>query len=135
MQTAELLGAKVIALRVWLDPAKLAAYGLTATHVFGRACPNNDYIAGLGSTQGQMVQVDLTARTGLHSLEEFRSLIVAQADGANIKLADVAAVSLGRRNTIHGRSFNGQRAVYIGIQVAPNANLLDVVRGVRQIYP
>ena len=66
VQTAELLGGQNFALRAWLDPEKLAAYGLTATDV-STALPPNDYISGLGTTKGQMVQVNLTASTGLHS--------------------------------------------------------------------
>ena len=78
VQTAELLGQKVFALRAWLDPQKLAAYGLTATDV-SQALAANDYISGIGTTKGQMVQVNLTASTSLHSAEEFRNL-VHQAD-------------------------------------------------------
>ncbi|HUD58431.1 MAG TPA: efflux RND transporter permease subunit, partial [Acetobacteraceae bacterium] len=71
VQTAELLGAKKFALRAWLDPTKLAAYGLTATDV-SQALANNDYISGLGNTKGQMVQVNLAASTDLHTLAQFR---------------------------------------------------------------
>ena len=74
VQTAEILGGKNFALRAWLDPHKLAAYGLTAADV-APALAANDYISGLGTTKGQMVQVNLTASTGLHSLEEFRNLV------------------------------------------------------------
>ena len=94
VQTAELLGAKNYALRAWLDPFKLAAYGLTATDV-SQALLGNDYIAGLGSTKGQMVQVNLTAATSLHSLTEFQNLVVKQANGAVVRLKDVAKVTLG----------------------------------------
>ncbi len=134
VQTAEFLGPKVFALRVWLDPMKLAAQGLTASQV-STALQGNDYIAGLGTTKGQMVQINLSATTGLHSLDEFRNLVVAQAGTANIKLQDVATVSLGSEDYDSAASFNGKSAVYIGIQVAPAANLLDVVKGVRAIYP
>ena len=68
VQTAELLGQKVFALRAWLDPQKLAAFGLTATDV-SQALTANDFISGIGTTKGQMVQVNLTASTGLHSAE------------------------------------------------------------------
>ena len=71
VQTAELLGAKNFALRAWLDPDKLAAYGLTATDV-AQALASNDYISGLGTTKGQMVQVNLAASTDLHTLAQFR---------------------------------------------------------------
>ena len=77
VQTAEILGAKNYALRAWLDPQKLAAYGLTASQV-SQAMTGNDYIAGLGNTKGQMVQVNLNAATNLHTLEEFQNLVLKQ---------------------------------------------------------
>jgi multidrug efflux pump len=134
VQTAELLGNKTFALRAWLDPIKLAAYGLTATDV-STALSSNDYIAGLGTTKGQMVQVNLTAATNLKSLQEFRDLVIKQAGTSNIKLSDVANVTLGSEDYDSSVGFNGKRAVYIGIQVAPAANLLDVIKGVRTVYP
>ncbi|HEX3573146.1 MAG TPA: efflux RND transporter permease subunit, partial [Rhodopila sp.] len=65
VQTAELLGGQNFALRAWLDPAKLSAYGLTATDVTNALSANN-VIAGIGTTKGQMVQFNLTASTDLH---------------------------------------------------------------------
>ncbi len=94
VQTAELIGSKTFALRAWLDPDRLAAYGLTASEV-SAALSGNDYIAGLGTTKGEMVQVNLAASTSLHSLEEFRNLVVKQVNGANVKMKDVANVTLG----------------------------------------
>jgi len=134
VQTAELLGAKNFALRAWLDPQKLAAYGLTAADV-SLALTANDYIAGLGTTKGQMVQVTLKASTALHSLEEFRNLVLKQEGGAIVRLSDVANVTLGSDDYESEVSFDGQKAVYIGIQVAPAANLLDVIKGVRDAFP
>ncbi|WP_036294153.1 efflux RND transporter permease subunit [Methylosinus sp. PW1] len=134
VQTAELIGGKTFALRAWLDPVKLAAYGLTASEL-SASLQGNDYIAGLGSTKGEMVQVTLTAATSLHSLEEFRNLVVKQVNGANVKLRDVANVTLGSEDYESAVAFNGKQAVYIGILVAPNANLLDVVKGVKEAYP
>ncbi|MBU3888122.1 MMPL family transporter [Methylosinus sporium] len=134
VQTAELIGGKTFALRAWLDPVKLAAYGLTASEL-SASLQGNDYIAGLGSTKGEMVQVTLTAATSMHSLEEFRNLVVKQVNGANVKLRDVANVTLGSEDYESAVAFNGKQAVYIGILVAPNANLLDVVKGVKEAYP
>src|SRR5579864_3431364 len=70
VQTAEILGGQNFALRAWLDPTKLAAYGLTAADVT-QALAQNDYIAGLGNTKGQMVQINLATSTDLHSADEF----------------------------------------------------------------
>lgn len=134
VQIAEILGGQNFALRAWLDPAKLAAFGLTATDV-SNALQQNDYISGLGNTKGQMVQVNLTASTGLHSTEEFSNLIVKQAGGAIVRLKDVANVTLGADDYELQVAFDGKQAVYIGIQVAPAANLLDVIAGVRKEFP
>lgn len=134
VQTAEILGAQNFALRAWLDPQKLAAYGLTATDV-SNALAKNDYVAGLGNTKGQMVQINLKASTDLHSLEEFRNLIIKQQGSALVRLQDVANVTLGSDDYESHVGFDGKQAVYIGIQVAPAANLLDVVNGIRKIFP
>src|SRR6202035_5377174 len=134
VQTAELLGSKVFALRAWLDPQKLAAFGLTSTDV-SQALAANDFISGVGNTKGQMVQVNLTASTGLHSAEEFRNLVIKESNGANVRLKDIAAVTLGSEDYESEVGFDGKRAVYIGIQVAPTANLLDVIGGVRKVFP
>jgi multidrug efflux pump len=134
VQTAELLGQKIFALRAWLDPKKLAAYGLTAADV-SAALTANDYISGIGNTKGQMVQVNLTASTSLHSADQFRNLVLKQSGGAVVRLKDVAVVTLGAEDYESEVGFDGKQAVYIGIQVAPTANLLDVIAGVHKVFP
>ena len=74
-----------------------------------------------------MVQVNLTASTSLHSVAEFENLIIKQQDGAIIRLKDVANVTLGADDYETSVSFDGNKAVYIGLQVAPSANLLEVI--------
>src|SRR5258708_26743256 len=81
VQTAELLGAKVFALRAWLDPNKLTAYRLTRADVT-QALGRNDYISGIPITTGQMVQVTLTASATLHSAREFKNLAGKQTHNA-----------------------------------------------------
>jgi multidrug efflux pump len=134
VQTAELIGGKKFALRAWMDADKLAAYGLTASDV-SSALTGNDYIAGLGSTRGRLVQVDLSASTNLHSLEQYRNLVVKQIDSAIIRLKDVANVTLGNDDYDSAARFGGKTAVYLGIQVAPTANLLDVIKGIKAVLP
>jgi multidrug efflux pump len=134
VQTAELLGQKVFALRAWLDPEKLAAFGLTASDV-SAALAANDYISGIGTTKGQMVQVNLSASTSLHSADEFRNLVIKQVGGAIVRLKDVANVTLGAEDYESEVGFDGKQAVYIGIKVAPSANLLDVIQGVHRVFP
>ena len=134
VQTAEILGGKNFALRAWLDPNKLAAFGLTASDVRD-ALSANDYISGLGNTKGQMVQVSLNASTSLHTVEEFKNLVLKQANGAIVRLQDVAQVSLGSDDYESEVSFDGKKAVYVGIQVAPSASLLDTIAGINKVWP
>jgi len=134
VQTAELLGAQYFSLRAWLDPKKLAAYGLTASDV-SQALAANDYISAVGSTKGQMVQVALTSTTNLHSLQGFRNLVVKQVNGADIRLRDVAKVSLGADSYESRVAFDGKGGVFVGVQIVPNANLLTVIDGVKKIFP
>ncbi|MGZ8225421.1 MAG: efflux RND transporter permease subunit [Methylococcaceae bacterium] len=134
IQIAELLGGKNFSLRAWLDPEKLAGYALTASDV-SAALAKNDYIAGLGTTKGQTVQVNLAASTSLHSVAEFENLIIKQQNGAIIRLKDVANVTLGADDYESSVAFDGNKAVYIGLQVAPSANLLEVIGRVREVFP
>ncbi len=134
VQTAEVLGSRRFALRAWLDPEKMSAYGLTGTDV-RTALANNDYISAIGRTQGQMVTVNLQADTTLHSADEFRDLIIKAKDGAVVRLGDVANVLLGAEDYDMAVAFDGNRATYIGIRVAPSANLLTVIDSVRKAFP
>jgi multidrug efflux pump len=134
VQTAEILGAQNFALRAWLDPAKLAAFGLTGSDV-ASALQQNDFISGLGTTKGQMVQINLTASTNLHTAKEFENLVLKQSNGAIVRLKDVANVMLGADDYESQVGFDGRQAVYVGIQTAPAANLLDVISGVRKVFP
>ncbi len=134
VQTAEILGGKLFALRAWLDPVKLAAHGLTATDVRG-ALAANDFLSAVGTTKGQMVQKILTATTNLQSLEEFRRMVVKQQAGGVVRLEDVARVTLGAEDYESEVSFDGKKAVYLGVKVAPSANLLEVIARVREAFP
>src|SRR5262249_22822886 len=95
----------------------------------------NDFIAAVGRTDGQMIAANLVANTGLHTEEELRQLIVKAQDGAIIRLGDVANITLGSENYDTSVSFNVKAAVYVGIQVAPAANLLEVIGKVRKVMP
>jgi multidrug efflux pump len=134
VQTAEILGAKNFALRAWLDPQRLAARGLTAADVYNALAANN-FLAATGNSRGRMVQVNLSANTDLKSLDGFRNMVVKAVNGQVIRLSDVADVTLGADDYDTTVSFDGKTAVYIGIQVAPAANLLDVMGRVRSAFP
>ncbi len=134
VQNAEIIGGRKFALRAWLDREKMAGLGIGADDVFSAMSANN-YLSAVGSTKGDMVAVDLVAGTDLHTLEEFRKLVVKK-DGVNIVYLDqVATVSLGSEDYNTNVAFSGKRSVFIGIKVAPQANLLDVAQRVRDAVP
>src|SRR5690554_6914923 len=120
VQRAEIMGAGTFAMRVWLKPDRMNALGVTASDVHG-ALQSNNVLSALGSTRGQMVSVDLTARTDLRTPEEFRELVVYESDGAIVRLGDIADVELGSENYDASVTINGESATFMGIFVSPDA--------------
>ena len=133
VQRADILGAGTFAMRVWLKPDRMAALGVTASDVHA-ALQANNVLSALGSTKGQMVAVDLTARTDLRSAEEFRRLIVREQDGAIVRLGEIADVELGSENYGTSVRINGDAATFMGIFVSPDANSLEVIEEVRKVW-
>ncbi|MBU3613387.1 efflux RND transporter permease subunit [Polynucleobacter sp. Latsch14-2] len=134
VQTAEIIGGRKFALRAWLDRERMAGLGVGADDVYNALAANN-YLSAVGSTKGDMVSVDLVAGTDLHSLDGFRKLVV-KSDGVNIVYLDqVATVTLGSEDYTTNVAFSGKQSVFIGIKVAPQANLLDVAERVRTVLP
>ncbi len=134
VKLAEIIGSRQFALRAWLDPAKMSSYNITAFDV-SKALAANNVISPLGHTKGQMIVVDLKSSTDLHSVEEFKNMIVKSVNGAIIRLSDVASVTLGSEDYDTDVKFDGTSAVYIGIKIAPSANLLTVIDQIKKVFP
>jgi len=134
VQTAEILGGRTFALRAWLDPDRMAAHGVTASDGYSALAANN-YLSDAGESKGNIVSVNLTASTDPHSLEAFKRLVIRQANGAIVRLEDVATVVLGAENYDFSVSYAGLSGVFVGIKPSPTANVLDVVRQVRKVLP
>jgi len=134
VQSADVIGARQYALRAWLDPERMAAHSITASDVYAALSANN-YLTAVGTAKGQAVSIDLSASTDVHSLDEFKKLVVKQENGAIVRLEDVATVVLGAENYNFSVAFDGKRSVFIGIQTAPRANVLSVVKLVKAALP
>lgn len=134
VQNAQILGNQTFALRAWLDPVKLAGFGISAAEI-GAALANNDFISAVGRTDGQMFIQNFTANTNLTDVDQFKKMVIKAKNGAIIRLGDVANVELGAQNYNSSVGFDGRTAVYIGITVAPSANLLTVISNIKKIYP
>src|SRR5262249_8804940 len=92
----------------------------------------NNYLAAVGQTKGQFVQVDLSATTSLTTVADFKQLVVREHEGALVRLEDVADVTLGADDYDSDVRFSGKKAVFMGVWVLPNANSLDVIAKVRK---
>jgi len=134
VQQAEIIGARQFALRAWLDPQRMAAFHITAADV-NVALARNNYLTTLGSSKGQMVSVELTAGTDVHSVEAFKQLIIKQQGDAIVRLEDVANVLLGAESYDLTTAFDGRNSVFVGIKVAPDSNVLEVTDRVKAVFP
>ena len=134
VQGAQILGGRTFAMRIWLKPDRLAAYGISPAQVRQAIAANNS-LAAVGATKGAMIAVNLNAATDLHTADEFRQLVIADRNGTIIRLQDVADVVLGAENYDSTVNFGDQRATMIAVNVLPNANALTVIQGVRQVFP
>ena len=131
---AEILGGQTFAMRVWLDPARMAARGISADDV-AQAIRNNNFQAAPGQRKGYFTVTNVTADTGLTSVEQFRDMVVKAKNGSLVRLRDIASVDLGPQSTDTVVSMNGEHAVFVGIQVTPTGNPLSVVKAVRAMQP
>ena len=130
VQRADILDNQSFAIRAWLKPERLAAYGLSPAQVREKLAANN-YLSAVGSTKGGLVQLNLTANTDLNSLDEFKKLPVKQDGDTIVRLSDVADVVLGAETYEADIRFSGEKSVFMGVWVMPTANSLDVIKGVR----
>ncbi len=125
VQRAEVEGGTALAMRIWLDPDRMAALGIGASEVW-EALSRNNYLSALGRTEGQGVQVDLLANTDLRSPGEFADLVVRQVEGATVRLRDIAQVELGAEEAAVEARENGEPAVFMAIWTLPGVNELEV---------
>ncbi len=125
---------KPYALRIWLDPQRMAALDVTPDEVASELRANN-FLAGVGQTKGKYVAINLTANTDVASEEDFRQLIIKSGNGALVRLEDIAAVELDAEEYNTAAWYKGVPAAFIAVEQAPGSNPLTVARAVRDILP
>src|SRR3954471_8704878 len=80
VQRADILGGRTFAIRAWLKPDRMAALNVSPAQV-RQALGTNNYLSAVGQTKGQLVQINLSAATDLHSVDEFKRLVIRQQNG------------------------------------------------------
>ncbi len=130
-------GERRYAMRIWLDPQKLAKLSLTSGDIVEAVREQNKQVAAgrTGASPapiGQQVELPLRTKGRLESVEEFEQIVVrAEPDGSLLRLRDVARVELGAQNYNGFTRLTGQPAMALGVFQVPDANALDVSRNVR----
>ncbi|MBU9699958.1 efflux RND transporter permease subunit [Rhodobacteraceae bacterium HSP-20] len=130
----QVLGGQTYAMRVWIDPIRLAGRGVTAAEVLG-AINNANFLAAPGRTEGEYTTYSITMETTLRTPEAFAALPI-KGNGADVvRLADVARVELAAESTDTIVNFNGEPGTFIGVFPTPGANPLDMSAAVLAELP
>jgi multidrug efflux pump len=132
--SADILGAQTLATRIWLDPARMAGRNVSAEDV-STAIRANNFQAAAGQSKGYFIVSNVTTNTDLTSIDQFKRMTVKAKDGGFVRLEDIATVELGAQSTDSSVSLSGQQAIFIGVQSTPQGNPLNIVKGVRALFP
>lgn len=129
-----ILGQRRYAMRVWLDRARMAAYQITVQEIEAAVRAQNVEIPS-GLIESNSREFTVLSQTGLVTPEEFRRIVVRDADGFQVRVGDLARVELGAASERNAAWFTGTPSVTIGIVKQATANPLDVSSGVRAALP
>ena len=132
--SVDIIGGQIFAMRLWLDPSRMAARGVSA-HDVARVVRANNFQSAPGQTKGFFIVTNVTANTALTDVEQFRDLVVKAEGGAIVRLRDIATVDLGPQNSNTAAMLSGENAVIIGISPTPSGNPLTVSEGIHRVLP
>lgn len=128
------LFAAQFAMRIWLNPQRMAALGVTGEDVVNVLRENN-YQAGIGSTKDKYLSINLTASTDVNDPDNFRKLVIRSEDGTLVRLQDIAEAELGADDYDTTTWYKGIPSVFIAIEQSPGANPITVADAVNQLIP
>jgi multidrug efflux pump len=126
--------ARRYAMRVWIDPQRMAAHGVTVSDLESAIRRENAEIPS-GRVEGAGREFAVRTRGDLTSPEQFSSIVVAQRVGRSVRLGDVATVDVGAEDYRTVARFNGVPSVGLGIVKQRVASTVEVARGVREALP
>lgn len=131
---ADILGGATYAMRIFLDPIKMAAHHVTPADV-AQVLAQNNFLTAAGNSKGEYVAINISATTDLNNQDAFKQLIVRSDKHAIIRLQDVARVVLGSQDYNSSVTFDGKKAVFLAITPTPTANPLTTISSVRKAFP
>jgi multidrug efflux pump len=131
---AQILGGQTFAMRIWLNPDKMAALGVTPVDV-RNALARNNFTTAAGQVKGDFIQTSINAQTSLDNPAAFGKLVVLTRGDALVRLDDISTIELGPESADSSSVFDGLKAVFIGIFATPTSNPLTVISDVRNAFP
>lgn len=130
----QIMGAANYAMRVWIDPLKLASRGLTAPEVMA-AINNANFLSAPGKTEGELTAYAISMQSTLQTPEAFGALPIAGSGDGVVRLRDVARIELSAGDREMIVEFNGQPGTFLGVFPTPSANPLDTAANVLAELP
>lgn len=131
---AQILGGQTFAMRIWLNPDKMAALGVTPVDV-RNALARNNFTTAAGQVKGDFIQTSINAQTSLDNPAAFGKLVVLTRGDALVRLDDISTIELGPESADSSSVFDGLKAVFIGVFATPTSNPLTVINDVRNAFP
>lgn len=133
--SADIMGGQTLAMRVWLDPVRIAARGLSAGEI-AAALRSNNVQSAPGQLKSALTITNISAATDLRSVDDFRQMVIKSSpNGGVVRLSDVATLEIGGQNYNNAATATGKPAVFIGIQPTPDGNPLEIVRRANELLP
>ncbi|MBN8520795.1 MAG: multidrug efflux RND transporter permease subunit [Alphaproteobacteria bacterium] len=131
---AQILGGQTFAMRIWLDPKRMAARGVTASDI-NNALVQNNFTSAAGEIKGDFVQTSINVNTDIDNAQDFGDLVIRAQDNTLVRIKDVADIELGPQSAESSSLFDGLKAVFIGVYGTPTSNPLNVIDNVRAAMP
>ncbi len=125
VQRIGLEGSRNPSMRIWIDPIKMAAYNLAANDV-SNALRANNLIATVGQSESGSQRIGLLTDTSLSTVEDFEQLVVREVDGVQIRLRDIAEVSLGEEEGQVNARLDTDTILFISVWPLPGANEIAI---------
>ncbi|MCK9140914.1 efflux RND transporter permease subunit [Haemophilus influenzae] len=129
----QVFGAAEYALRIWLDPQKMAAQNLSAPAVMSALSANNVQTAA-GNDNGYYVSYRNKVETTTKSVEQLSNLIISSNGDDLVRLRDIASVELNKESDNSRATANGAESVVLAINPTSTANPLTVAEKIRPLY-
>ena len=118
-------GQQKPAMRLWLDPAKMTAYNITASDIDAALTKENVEMPG-GKIRGNLTELTIKTRGRLVTEDDFNNMIVKQNENKVVRLRDVGEANLGAQNEESGATINGRTGVVLALTPLPGANTIEI---------